>query len=491
MWPVFGLDRVNPTDFETNSFYVNDRWQLNDKWSFNLGVRYDENDGRDAGGNLVTDDSKVSPRLAVSYDLKGDGDWVFNASYGTYVAAINNSLADSAATGGAIGRSILFYDGAPINPDGDACLATNSCISTPEATQIVIDWWLAATGFNPITDPPEEIAALPDPLSALLLPAEESNVLVPDTIKSPSADDYTLGMTKRLGSRGLIRADLIYRDWSDFYSNRIRPNNSIDIDGNLLDITEIGNYGDDTLERTYQALQSSFRYRVTDRLTTAATYTLSQLEGNMNGENAGSGAISVDPQDHPEYKDPSWNLPEGDLGADQRHKLRAWAIYDLIQGDRQHLSVSLLQSFLSGTPFGAAANINPAPFVDNPGYVNEASAVAYFFTDRDEFHTDDITRTDLALNYSFNIGKNFEIFIQPEILNLFDEDGFVDANSAVLIGPNNCPGQPGDDCATFNPFTTTPVEGVNWTKGAQFGQPTNADDHQLPQTFRFSVGFRF
>ena len=106
-------------------------------------------------------------------------------------------------------------------------------------------------------------------------------MIVPDTIKSPSADDYVLGMTKRLGNRGLIRADLVYRDWSDFYSNRIRPNNSINIDGNLLDITEIGNYGDDVLERTYQALQSSFRYRVTDRLTTAATYTLSKLEGNI------------------------------------------------------------------------------------------------------------------------------------------------------------------------------------------------------------------
>ena len=64
VWPVFGLDRVSPTDFNTNSFYVNDRWQLNEHWSFNLGVRYDENDGKDAGGNLVTDDSKTSPRLA-------------------------------------------------------------------------------------------------------------------------------------------------------------------------------------------------------------------------------------------------------------------------------------------------------------------------------------------------------------------------------------------------------------------------------------------
>ena len=65
--------------------------------------------------------------------------------------------------------------------------------------------------------------------------------------------------------------------------------------------------------------------------------------------------------------------------------------------------------------------------------------MGYWFTDRDAFHTDDITRTDLALNYSFNIGKKFEIFIQPEILNLFDEDGFVDVNAAVLIGRQQLP----------------------------------------------------
>ena len=43
----------------------------------------------------------------------------------------------------------------------------------------------------------------------------------------------------------------------------------------------------------------------------------------------------------------------------------------------------------------------------------------------------------------------------------------------------------------FNPFTTTPVEAVNWAKGDDFGEPTNADDFQLARTFRFSVGFRF
>ena len=187
VWPVFGLDRVAPTDFNTNSYYINDRWQLNDHWSFNLGVRYDENDGKNAGGAKVADDSKISPRLAASYDLKGDGDLVFNATYGTYVAAIQNNLADSTSNGGALGRAILFYRGAPINPNGDACLATNTCISTDQATHMAIDWWLGVTGFNPITDPPEDIAPIPDDVvGSIIFPSTETNRIIPDTIVSPS-----------------------------------------------------------------------------------------------------------------------------------------------------------------------------------------------------------------------------------------------------------------------------------------------------------------
>ena len=36
--------------------------------------------------------------------------------------------------------------------------------------------------------------------------------VVPDTLKSPSADEITVGVTKRLGSKGVFRADLILRE---------------------------------------------------------------------------------------------------------------------------------------------------------------------------------------------------------------------------------------------------------------------------------------
>ena len=130
---------------------------------------------------------------------------MLNASAGTYVAAIANSVADNTSTGGAIGRAILFYGGQPINTDAN-CVGRGDCISTPEATEIVMNWWLDTTGFNPLTDDPNNIARIPG-AQFLSVPGVESNQRVPDTLKSPSANELTLGLTKRLGSRGIIRAD--------------------------------------------------------------------------------------------------------------------------------------------------------------------------------------------------------------------------------------------------------------------------------------------
>jgi hypothetical protein len=43
----------------------------------------------------------------------------------------------------------------------------------------------------------------------------------------------------------------------------------------------------------------------------------------------------------------------------------------------------------------------------------------------------------------------------------------------------------------FNPFTTTPVEGVNWVKSSVFGQPSGVGDYQPARTFSCSLGIRF
>ena len=41
--------------------------------TFNLGLRYDRNDGTDSVGATVVKDAAFSPRFALSFDPKGDG----------------------------------------------------------------------------------------------------------------------------------------------------------------------------------------------------------------------------------------------------------------------------------------------------------------------------------------------------------------------------------------------------------------------------------
>ena len=91
--------------------------------------------------------------------------------------------------------------------------------------------------------------------------------------------------------------------------------------------------------------------------------------------------------------------------------------------------------------------------------------------------------------------KDVEIFLQPEVLNVFDEQGV--SSSPHAASTTVCT-SPGPTLARLqSPYTQTPVEGVHWRKGPLFGQPnrasteTLAGDFQAPRTFRFSVGVRF
>jgi hypothetical protein len=492
-WAVFNPDSAQPTDFETTSFYVNDRWQLNENWSFNLGARYDATDGTDGGGNQVLDDSKISPRLGATWDTQGDGDLVFTANVGTYVAGIANTRADATSTGGAIGVFLSRYGGPAINVD---CGSGGPCISTRDALAQLFDWYLANGGT---TDIDGDLSNLPNLISIQIPGATQ---IIPETMISPAADEYTIGALKRLGNRGLLRADVVYREFEDFYSNRIdQGTGQVDTPTGLADLTLVGNFGDSLLEREYLGLHLQGRYRLSDRLTLNGNWTVSETEGNINGETAGSGPVPDSPFAYPEFADPAWNQPVGYLSTDQRHKVRAWAIWDVLDTDNHALSLSVLQSYFSGSPYSLTGAVDTFSILGDLGYVTPPDTVNYFFSDRGEFNFDDITSTDLSLNYAFlwnGFGRQIEVFLQPEVLNVFNEDGLVNFDTRIRTASTAnaagaCPNSPNADgsCAAFNPFTETPVEGVHWARRDTFGDPLDDGDFQAPRTYRFSVGFRF
>jgi len=467
-WPI--LNSSKGTDFKTNSAYLNDRWRLNNRFSFNLGVRYDKNDGVDSSGNKIAKDSAISPRLGATYDLKGDGDWLLNGSYSKYVTAIANTQGDATSVAGNPALFAFFYSGPDINADPNGPLLTSN-----QAVQAVFNWFNSVGGINDKTD-----------LFQVNIPGSTSTIR--GSLTSPSTTEYSVGVAKRLGSRGLFRSDFIYRKSRDFYSRRTDlSTGKVNNNGSPADLTFVEN-DNGALKRNYKGLHTQFQYRASDRLSVGGIYTLSETSGTVNGETAGSGPVSTTALQYPEYKQTSWNNPEGDLLTDQRHRVRVWAIYDIFKTDHNHLNVSLLQNYYSGTPYGAVGAVRSNLYVANPGYANVPATATYYFTARDAFRTPSINDTDASLNYAFDFNafdKTIEIFLEPEILNVFNRQGAITVNTTVLDATTS------GSLARFNPFTTKPVEGVNWRKGASFGKPTTVASFQTPRTFRFSVGFRF
>lgn len=470
------LKSAESTKFLTNSLFLNDKWRLNDNWSFNVGVRYDQNDGEDAEGKKVADDSRITPRLSVAWDPQANGNWVFTAGYGEYVSAIANSQANSTSAAGNPATLIWAYGGPTINDVTNPAGA--SLIPTDQAIQMIFDWFNSVGGINNTSH-------------LLLVDIPGGTTVIRGSLSSPYVREYSIGSTKRLGSRGLVRADYVHRDYKDFYSTRtdLSTGQVLTGAGTPADLGLLEN-SNDGIERVYDGLHTQAQLRLTDRLNLGAVYTWSHLRGTFDGETTASGPVSALYDTYPEYKEARWNSPRGDLAIDQRHRASLWAVYDIFETSHHSLNVSLLQNYASGVPYGALNRVNSRAFVTNPGYAlpPPASQIVYYYTNRDAFRTDDITATDLALNYSFQwgmLGKDVEIFLQPEVLNVFDEHGLLNVNTTVLDATNTAGLQP------FNPFTTEPVEGVHWRKGTNFGKGVNENDFQTPRTYRFSVGIRF
>ncbi len=72
-----------------DAWYLEDDWALTDRLNLNLGVRNDTFDNRNAANiSFIKSQDLWSPRLGLSYDLKGDKTTKLTASYGRYYLPI-------------------------------------------------------------------------------------------------------------------------------------------------------------------------------------------------------------------------------------------------------------------------------------------------------------------------------------------------------------------------------------------------------------------
>lgn len=495
-WPI--LQRSRGNDFTTQSFFVNDKWDLNSNWSFNVGVRYDQNEGVDQAGAKVADDSTISPRLAATYDVRGDGRLRVTGTYGEYASKVSNGNIGDAASPAGSPSYLFWYYGGP----------TISGLPSDQALAQMWEWFQGEGGV--------ENRGSIFTGEGWLLGGGTAGIQsqIRRQLESPTMNEFTIGLSSAIGSRGYVRLDYQNREWENFYGSvqTLDTGSAFDpLRGGNVPITLTENV--DGFVREYDAIILQAGYQLTQRLNVGGNYTWSELKGNVIGETAGSGPVSSTSfQYQPELLNYAQRAPIGLLPQDQTHKVRAWFAYDQ-PTPFGNFNVSLLQRFDSGTPYSAVGFIDVDQRVDdgrpdcpqcvpNPGYAEVSTDNPYFFSERGAFRWDDVSATDLAVNYSLPLAA-VELFVQAELLNAFDGDAQVGGNTTVLTANNggcvqgaNGP-EPGARCLTFNPFTETPVEGVHYQFGPSFGDPRTPTsqiiqgDFQLPRTYRFSLGLRF
>ncbi|HEX8411047.1 MAG TPA: TonB-dependent receptor [Thermoanaerobaculia bacterium] len=491
------LQESKGSDFAVSSLFINDKWELNERFNFNIGVRYDKAEGKNQSKVTTVDDTAFSPRLGVIYDVKGDGSHRFSASYSKFASKVDQGAGDATSQGGRYGSYYWDYRGPAINPVGTP---NNELVPTAEVIRRMFEWFDAQGGINN--------TAL---LNAISIPGFTSRI--GENLTAPSMDEYSVGYGAQITPRAFFRADFIHRKWNDFYVLRrdlttgkvkLPAPSTASVDQGVIET------GSGDLERNYNGIQTQGQYRITDTLTFGGNYTWSKLRGNIEGEQfnnatvlAGcNGTASVPGTDSgvcaPEYQDFEQNHPEGYLAGDMRHRATMWLQYNLMTG-LGRFNVSVLERYHSGLPYSAAASIDVRQSatlpngVVNPGYANAPSRVWYYFGERGEFRADDVTSTSLALNWESPSIRGTRLFVQTDIINVFNEQAVEYPATARgnVIDQTVFVRRTRSTLTAFNPFTTAPVEGVHYQKSATFGQPTNREAYQDPREYRVSVGVRF
>ncbi len=465
--PVF-QDTVG-SELRTKSAFANDAWQVNSFVTLNLGFRYDKNDIKDQGGRPVADAGLLSPRLGATFDVRRDGRWFINAGYGQYVGTFITQLADAASPAGRQASYSFLYQGPAVNTG-----ATGPYVNSYEALKILFDWWNATGGPN---RQPRQNPTIPG-----------VNTAIDPNVQPSTTKEYSGGVAHQ-EARGAIRLDYVYRKFSNIYGDFLNMSTGVATDprtGQKFNLDVVNNT--DSVTRNYQGLSVQGNYHLSKRLHVGTNYMLSYTRGSIEAESATSVTNFASADSYPEYRRASWNYPYGYLNADQRHRLRLWATYELpLPPGLGRFDLGFQERYESGRPYDLSVSVDTRPYVTNPGYLAPPSSVTYFISGRGAYRFDGAEATDLSLSWNHNLAgwTAAEFFFRGVVNNVFNRQALTSFNTTILGNTNDSTLQ------AFNPFTTRPVQGVNYRKGPGFGLATSPASYQSSRNYYFSAGLRF
>jgi hypothetical protein len=444
-------------NLNTISLYLNDRWTLTDKWSFNLGVRMERHgtEATQAGIASITS-TAIVPRLAATFDVKGDGRWVLQGTYGHYSGkASETQFADNTNVG--TPASVTYTYQGPAGQGIGFAPAFN-----------LANYRIVGGSFP------------------------TANVFLDGSLDTPLTKEWTLQAGTRLGSKGEVKA---------VYSNRKTTNfldDFITIDRGRTTVTDGGvAFGtfdnvfvqntDDLNRRAYQALTLETNYRLTDDWSAGASWTHQiKNDANFEGEAANQPGNYSIIHDRPEFYSAERHFPVGKTDDYQKNKVRLFSVYNLGLGAAGTVSLGGIYRFDSGGLYSLTATnvaITAQQTARNPGYARPPTTQTIFFGARGEggeFESSHLF--DFSLNYDIPVYKSARPFFKAELRNAFNKQPLIGFDTTVTPDPNS----------------TRDALGLptGFIRGANFGTPLNAQTATgphvpFPRELRFSVGLRF
>jgi outer membrane receptor for ferrienterochelin and colicin len=335
--------------------YIEDKWQVSDRWLLSFGIRNDQFENFNADGDAFITQHKPqwAPRLGASWDVNGDATFKVYANAGRYYLGLPLNPALNAA-GGALTTSQYFTYGG-IAADGTPTGLT--AISVPVAAN-------------------NTFGQLPDP-----------KTVTTQGLKSEYQDEFILGFTKTLGTNWVYGAKATQRilrnaidDYCDidlvlakaqslgydvttqsnpvscwlFNPGKANTFNLVDTNGNYVSVPLSNKeFGFDRLKRRYYGLETFLEHPFADGWYGKVSYTFSRSYGNTEGqlrsdlfrESRGTGQTAVSTtQDW----DNSYIMvnTNGVQNNDHKHQLKFFGYYQFTP----EWLVSANLSLISGAP---------------------------------------------------------------------------------------------------------------------------------------------
>jgi hypothetical protein len=378
----------NP-EHRNTAVFLQDRWAVSSRLALNFGVRWDRQQIIDAAGTSQIDLKKdFAPRLGFVFDPKGDHRTKVFGSYGRYYEQIPMDLVIRSFSFERQPR-IVNFDAVSTQPNltAEAQFGTDSAI---------------LGGFTEPSDP---------------------------DIKNQFLHEFIAGFEKEIAPDVAFGVKGVYRRYGRVIEDFLCMDDGTYCIGNpstglmervfTLDYSQT--FPAPKPRRVYKGLQVDLTKRFSHRWQGLASYVLSKLDGNYDGEYAPFTNAGADPNISAAYdyydfftngRDLDRITNTGPLSNDRRHQFKVSGVYEAPFG----LSLGLAAYFRTGTP------------LTRYGYSDAYSRYEFFLTERGaEGRQPSTYEADIHVGYPVRLGGQAKLNILLDVFSLLN------AQRAVLL----------------------------------------------------------